>query len=87
MNYTRPIVITEREAHRQNIINTIFMVVLVFGSLMGGIEIGKQEVQKKLITDLQDGKVECEVQSYSNKKEKFTEVRLGRLAREVGKLE
>lgn len=76
----KPIVITETERHKDNVINTILMIVLVTGALVGGIEIGRQQVQQKLITDLQDGKVDCEVTTYTNKKEKFTEVRVGRIA-------
>lgn len=81
--YSKAIVVTEQEAIRQNLFNAVLMATILVGSLMGGIEIGRQQVQSKLITDLQDGKVQCEVTTYSNKKEKFTEVRLGSISKGV----
>lgn len=83
----RPIVITEQDKLAEVRLYTLVLLTLVVIAFLGGKEIGRQEVQSKYITDLQDGKINCEVTTYSNKKEKFTEVRLGSISRDVGRIE
>jgi len=82
----RPIVITEAEAINQWRLNTILLLVLVSIAFFGGKEIGKQEVEKKLITDLQDGTVDCRVVEYHSSKDRVTVTRLGTLDKGVEKI-
>jgi hypothetical protein len=79
----KPIVITEEDKIVEHRKFTIILFTFTILAFFGGKEIGKQEIQSKIITDLQDGKVQCEVETYSSKDGFFKETRLGSISRNV----